>query len=63
MRARIRRTSVHAAIVALALTAFAWPWSAPAASPLLRLRGIQEVKSWFNTHKGHPRLILLLSPT
>ena len=30
---------------------------------LAQLRGIQELKSWFNTFNGRPRLILLLSPT
>ena len=64
MRTRIRLTSIHAVVVALALTVLAPPRSAPEASPvLLRLRGIQEVKGWFNAYKGHPRLILLLSPT
>jgi len=63
MRTRIRLTSIPAVVVALALTVLAWPQSAPAASPLLRLRGIQEVKSWFNAYNRHPRLILLLSPT
>ena len=63
MRTRTRLASIHALVVALALTVLAWPRSAPAASPLLRLRGIQEVKNWFNAYKGQPRLILLLSPT
>ena len=49
------------AVVALALCAL--PRTAPAASSLSQLRGIQEVKSWFNSTEGHPRLILLLSPT
>jgi hypothetical protein len=35
----------------------------PAASTLSQLRGVDELKSWFNTYKGHPRLIFLLSPT
>jgi hypothetical protein len=30
---------------------------------LSQLRGIEELKSWFNTFKGHPRLIFLVSPT
>jgi hypothetical protein len=30
---------------------------------LSQLRGMQELKSWFNTFSGHARLILLLSPT
>jgi hypothetical protein len=36
---------------------------APAASTLLQLRGVDELKSWFNSYKGHPRLIFLVSPT
>ena len=35
----------------------------PAQGTLSQLRGMQELKSWFNTFNGHPRLILLLSPT
>ena len=50
-----------AAVVALGLLAL--PHRAPAASALSQLRGMQELKSWFNTFNGHPRLILLLSPT
>ena len=34
-----------------------------AQSGLSQLRGVEELKSWFNTFKGHPRLIFLLSPT
>ena len=34
-----------------------------AASQLAQLQGMSELKSWFNAHKGRPRLILLLSPT
>jgi hypothetical protein len=49
------------AVAALALLTL--PEVAPAASSLSQLRGVQEVKSWFNTYKGRPRLILLLSPT
>jgi hypothetical protein len=41
----------------------------PIESPLVaqgglsQLRGVQELKSWFNAYKGRPRLIFLLSPT
>jgi hypothetical protein len=41
----------------------ALPAPSPAASELSQLRGMQELKSWFNAYKGRPRLILLLSPT
>jgi hypothetical protein len=34
-----------------------------AAGPLPHLRGIGEIRDWFNANKGHVRLILLLSPT
>ena len=36
---------------------------AVAAPSLSHLRGIGEVRDWFNAGKGHVRLILLLSPT
>jgi len=35
----------------------------PAAATLPHLRGIGEIREWFNAGKGHVRLILLLSPT
>jgi hypothetical protein len=36
----------------------------PLAAPSLsHLRGIGEVRDWFNAGRGHVRLILLLSPT
>jgi hypothetical protein len=34
-----------------------------AAPGLPHLRGMKELKTWFNANQGHPRLILLLSPT
>ena len=34
-----------------------------ARGPLAQLRGMAELKGWFNGYKGRPRLILLLSPT
>ena len=34
-----------------------------AAQSLSHLRGIGEIREWFNAGKGHVRLILLLSPT
>jgi hypothetical protein len=54
---------LRAAVVAIALATIAIPRPAPAATSLSQLRGIAEVKSWFNAYKGRPRLILLLSPT
>jgi len=44
-----------------AFLAAAVPRSAAAVLP--HLRGIEEVRDWFNANKGHVRLILLLSPT
>jgi len=55
--------SMRSIVVLFALAALAAPHPAPAASTLSQLRGMQELKSWFNTFNGHPRLILLLSPT
>jgi hypothetical protein len=36
---------------------------APPAAALRDLRGVGELKTWFNANTGHVRLILLLSPT
>jgi hypothetical protein len=69
--------SIRSIVAVLALAVCAMPHAAPAASTpfdsaesgplaqgrLSQLRGMQELKSWFNTFNGHPRLILLLSPT
>ena len=46
--------------MALALTFAIVP---AAQSTLPHLRGIPEIREWFNAGKGHVRLILLLSPT
>ena len=35
----------------------------PAQGALSQLRGVEELRSWFNTFKGRTRLIFLLSPT
>jgi len=52
-----------AAAVVIAFALLAMPRALPAASGLSQLRGIDEIKGWFNAYKGQPRLILLLSPT
>ena len=63
MRSRLLRQSrVVCAIVAAGVLLGTAPHAAPA-TQLKRLAGIEELKTWFNTGKGHPRLILLLSPT
>ena len=56
-------TRLRPIVAVLALVLLAAPHPAPAAPVLLQLRGIEELKSWFNTFKGHPRLIFLVSPT
>jgi len=53
--------SVLACAVALAVVPP--PRARLAAASLSQLRGVDELKSWFNAYKGHPRLIFLLSPT
>jgi len=62
----IRRIRSHARtgglIISLAATIAVSPRAAPASS-LPHLQGVAELKSWFNAGRGHPRLILLLSPT
>jgi hypothetical protein len=55
--------SIRLVVAVLALAFCAVPRTSPAAPSLSSLRGLQELKSWFNAEKGHPRLILLLSPT
>ena len=55
--------SLRSIVAMAALAVLAVPHAAPAGTPLSQLRGMQELKSWFNTFNGRPRLILLLSPT
>lgn len=57
---RSLRASVAALVVALAVVCVPAAAQAP---KLQRLRGIDELKTWFNANAGHPRLIFLLSPT
>jgi hypothetical protein len=33
------------------------------APPLQALKGVDELKTWFNANRAHARLVLLLSPT
>ena len=55
--------TLRAVIVAIALAIVASPGEVPAAASLSQLRGMAELKGWFNGFKGRPRLIFLLSPT
>ena len=53
-----------ALFIAFAILFARAPQAAQAPPPSLRhLQGIDDLKSWFNAGKGHPRLIFLLSPT
>jgi len=54
---------LRAALVSVGLAVVALSGSLPAASELSQLRGLDELKSWFNSYKGHPRLLFLVSPT
>ena len=48
--------------LAIVLSVAARAAQAPPSS-LRQLQGIDDLRSWFNAAKGHPRLIFLLSPT
>lgn len=54
---------IRSMVAVAALAVLATPNIAPAAETLSQLRGVDELKNWFNTFRGHPRLIFLLSPT
>jgi len=54
------RARVACTVAAIAAVLTVHPFAAP---PLPHLRGIGEVRDWFNGGNGHVRLILLLSPT
>jgi hypothetical protein len=56
----IGRLRTACTIAAIAAVLAARPF---AASTLPHLHGIDEIRDWFNSGKGHVRLILLLSPT
>lgn len=60
MRSLILRSRIACVVIALAAV---FARSPSAASTLPHLRGIGELRDWFNAGKGHVRLILLLSPT
>jgi hypothetical protein len=55
--------SIRAVAAALALLMVTVVRPLPAASTLSQLRGVPELKNWFDSSKGHVRLIFLLSPT
>ena len=56
----IHRIRLACTAVAIAAVLASRPFAAPT---LPHLRGIEDVRSWFNAEKGRVRLILLLSPT
>lgn len=56
------RVRIGGALVAAAVLLGPSPMAAQPAR-LLHLAGIQEMKAWFNGQQGHPRLMVLLSPT
>ena len=53
--------------LAMAAGAFLLPAAVPAresaAAGLSDVRGVDDLKQWFNAERGHARVILLLSPT
>jgi hypothetical protein len=57
-------------VIALALLTFvsvsgveARPAAQARSTPLPALKGVDELKGWFNANQSHPRLVLLVSPT
>jgi hypothetical protein len=56
------RLRICGAVLAAAVLLGPAPMSAQAAR-LLHLAGVEEMKAWFNANQGHPRVIVLLSPT
>jgi hypothetical protein len=57
------RSFVAALACTVALAVMAPPHAWVEAASLSQLRGVEELKSWFNAYKGRTRLIFLLSPT
>ena len=55
-----RRFAVPAAVAVWLVSALPAAAQAPALRPL---QGVDELKSWFNANRAHPRVIFLLSPT
>jgi len=56
----IERVRIACTTIAIAAVLAVRPLAAPT---LPHLRGIEDIRSWFNAEKGRVRLILLLSPT
>jgi hypothetical protein len=63
LRARCRTLSplVGAAIAAVMLAS--GPVRGGGGPALGEVRGVDDLKRWFNRERGHARLVLLLSPT
>ena len=54
------RRSVAALVALWSLAALPGAAQAPELRPL---NGVDQLKSWFNANRAHPRVIFLLSPT
>jgi hypothetical protein len=62
----MRRLSIRLRRCAMVLAAAVLLTPSPRAaqpSTLPHLGGVDEVKTWFNSNKGHIKILLLLSPT
>jgi hypothetical protein len=58
---RVARSRFAVALAAIVLMMVSGP--AGQGPQLPPLRGVDELKSWFNANRAHARLLLLLSPT